>query len=116
MTPGGLIGLLVVRLGCAPGQATQAAPLPAAQQPSVAPAAAFTKNVSFAILEDYDKGQDLREVERDFELMKQLGVRTWRGSIGWDDYEPERDRYDFEWLHRFAELAARHGIELRPYI
>jgi hypothetical protein len=78
--------------------------------------ATFIKDVSFAILEDYDKDQDLREVERDFELMKQLGVRTWRGSIGWDDYEPERDRYDFEWLHRFAELAARHGIELRPYI
>ena len=106
-----LASLTVAALSCAPAPGPPAAD-PAAQVPS----AAFTKTVSFAILEDYDKGQDLREVERDFELMKQLGVRTWRGSFGWDDYEPERGRYDFEWLHQFADLAARHGIELRPYI
>ncbi len=106
-----LAGLTVAALSCAPAPGRPAADL-AAQVPS----AAFTKTVSFAILEDYDKGQDLREVERDFELMKRLGVRTWRGSFGWDDYEPERGRYDFAWLHRFADLAARHGIELRPYI
>lgn len=75
-----------------------------------------TKPFSFAVLEDYDKGQDLRDVAEDFALMKELGVTTWRGSFGWDDYEPERGRYDFEWLHRFAELAAREGITLRPYI
>jgi hypothetical protein len=48
--------------------------------------------------------------------MRALGVRTWRGSFGWDDYEPERGRLDLDWLHRFAELAARHGITLRPYL
>jgi len=74
------------------------------------------KRLSFAVLEDYDKGEDLREVARDFALMRELGVTTWRGSFGWDDYEPERGRYDFEWLHRFAELAEREGIALRPYI
>jgi hypothetical protein len=74
------------------------------------------KRVSFSILEDYDKGEDLAEVAKDFELMRRLGVRTWRGSFGWDDYEPERGRLDLDWLHRFAELAARHGITLRPYL
>jgi polysaccharide biosynthesis protein PslG len=111
MRRGGLIAALIAGLGCAPANSEH----PPAASRSAAPPA-FTKDVSFAILEDYDKGQDLREVERDFALMNALGVRTWRGSFGWDDYEPERDRYDFEWLHRFAELAARHRIELRPYI
>jgi hypothetical protein len=77
---------------------------------------AFAKPVSFSILEDYDKGEDLRDVARDFVLFRALGIRTWRGSFGWDDYEPERGRYDFGWLTQFAALAARDGIALRPYI
>ena len=75
-----------------------------------------SKPVSFAILEDYDKGDDLAEVEADIALYDQLEIRTWRGSFGWDDYEPARGRYDFEWLHRFADLAARRGLALRPYL
>jgi hypothetical protein len=74
------------------------------------------KRVSFSILEDYDKGTDLADVARDFALFKELGITTWRGSFGWDDYEPAPGKYDFEWLHTFAALAAEHGITLRPYI
>ena len=74
------------------------------------------KPVSFAILEDYDKGDPLAEVEADIALFKELEIATWRGSIGWDDFEPSRGDYDFEWLHAFAALAARHDIMLRPYI
>jgi hypothetical protein len=74
------------------------------------------KRVGFSILEDYDKGEDLEEVAKDFALFRELGVTTWRGSFGWDDYEPSRGQYDFEWLHRFADLASRHRITLRPYI
>lgn len=74
------------------------------------------KPVGFSILEDYDKGEDLTQVEADFRLFQELGVTTWRGSFGWDDYEPERGVLDFDWLHRFATLAADHGIGLRPYI
>lgn len=33
-----------------------------------------TKNISFAILEDYDKGDDLQEIAKDFQLMKELGI------------------------------------------
>lgn len=78
--------------------------------------APYRKPISFSILEDYDKGQNLRDIEADFLLFRELGVDTWRGSFGWDDYEPEPGSYDFRWLHRFASLAAQHGIELRPYI
>jgi hypothetical protein len=74
------------------------------------------KRVEFSILEDYDKGEDLAEIAKDFDLFRELGVTTWRGSFGWDDFEPSRGAYDFEWLHRFADLAATRGITLRPYI
>jgi hypothetical protein len=77
---------------------------------------AFTKHLEFAILEDWDKGTSLAEVERDFRLFRELGITTWRGSFGWDDYEPTRGRFDFAWLHRFAELARRDGLTLRPYL
>ena len=76
----------------------------------------FTKPVSFAILEDYDKGDDLGEIARDFALFKDLGVPVWRGSFGWDDYEPAPGRYDFEWLDRFVALADSMGVTLRPYL
>lgn len=75
-----------------------------------------TKNVSFAILEDYDKGQDLDDVAEDFKLMNQLGIDVLRCSFGWDDYEPARGQYDFAWLKQFVTLADRYGIKLRPYI
>jgi hypothetical protein len=76
----------------------------------------FTKPVSFAILEDYDKGHNLAEVARDFTLYRELGIPVWRGSFGWDDFEPEPGRYDFEWLEQFVDLADRMGISLRPYL
>jgi hypothetical protein len=76
----------------------------------------FTKPVSFAILEDYDKGDDLGRIARDFALFKELGVPVWRGSFGWDDYEPSPGRYDFGWLDRFVALADSMGITLRPYL
>ncbi len=85
--------------------------------PRVLPATAGPeKRLEFSILEDYDKDADLADVARDFDLFKELGITTWRGSFGWDDYEPTPGTYDFDWLHRFADLAASRGITLRPYI
>jgi hypothetical protein len=81
-----------------------------------ATSSAAQKRVEFSILEDYDKGENLAEVGRDFALFRELGVSTWRGSFGWDDYEPSPGRYEFDWLHQFADLAASHGITLRPYL
>src|SRR5688500_9240020 len=75
-----------------------------------------SKKVSFAILEDYDKDEDLNEVAKDFQLMRELEIDTLRCSFGWDDYEPVRGQYDFVWLKEFVKLAAQHGIKLRPYI
>jgi hypothetical protein len=74
------------------------------------------KPVSFAILEDYDKNQNLADIDKDFALYNELEIRTWRGSFGWDDYEPSEGKYDLAWLDRFAERAAARGIQLRPYL
>ena len=82
--------------------------------PSIEIASDTPRRVDFSILEDYDKGDDLGDVAKDFDLFRQLGVTTWRGSFGWDDYEPSRGHYDFDWLHRFADLAESRGITLRP--
>src|SRR5919107_242319 len=81
-----------------------------------AAASTFTKPISFAILEDYDKGESLTEVAKDFALFKELGVTVWRGSFGWDDYEPKSGQFDFAWLRQFAALADSAGISLRPYL
>ena len=80
------------------------------------PPVSVTKPVSFAVLEDYDKGQDLNDIARDFQLLNELEVDTLRCSFGWDDYEPVRGQYDFAWLEQFVALAAQYGIKLRPYI
>jgi hypothetical protein len=96
------LAMALAALGCSPAPQPDAAPL--------------QKRVTFSVLEDYDKGQDLAEVARDFDLFLDLGVTTWRGSFGWDDYEPAAGVYDFDWLHRFATLAAERGITLRPYL
>ena len=76
----------------------------------------YTRIISFSVLEDYDKGADLREVAKDFQLMKELGIGVLRCSLGWDDYEPAPGQYDFAWLKEFVQLAARYDIKLRPYI
>jgi len=89
---------------------------PASLVPPESRAGTVTKPVSFAILEDYDKGQDLREVARDFSRFRELGIVQWRGSFGWDDYEPSPGRYDFDWLEKFVALADSMGISLRPYL
>ena len=74
------------------------------------------KPVSFAVLEDYDKGDDLAAIARDFALLQELEIDTLRCSFGWDDYEPEPGVYDFVWLHQFVDLANQYGIRLRPYL
>ncbi len=83
---------------------------------SAASQANVTKPVSFAVLEDYDKGADLNQVALDFQLMNQLGIDQMRCSFGWDDYEPRPGQFDFAWLKQFVALANQYGIKLRPYL
>src|SRR5688500_18746146 len=102
-----VLGRLVVD-GCAPVRTPQIQP---ANDPSL-----VTKYVSFAVLEDYEKGDDLDEVALDFALMNELEIDTMRTSFGWDNFEPARGQYDFAWLEEFVSLAEQYNIKLRPYI
>lgn len=98
-----------------------AVPLAQEEQTRISPVAAtplptFGKKISFSVLQDYPKGENLDDVRKDFRLIKELGVTTWRGSFSWIDYEPRAGKFDFTWLRRFLDLAAREGITLRPYL
>src|SRR5687767_14014095 len=72
-----LLGTLVVG-GCVPAGTPENTP--------VADPSLVSKKVSFAVLEDYDKGDDLKDVALDFALMNELEIDTMRCSFGWDDY------------------------------
>jgi hypothetical protein len=102
-----LLGTLAMG-GCAPAIAPQSEP--AADLPPGA------KRVSFALLEDYEKGDNLGDIAKDFALMNELEIDTMRTSFGWDNFEPVRGQYDFAWLEEFVSLAEEYGIKLRPYI
>jgi polysaccharide biosynthesis protein PslG len=90
--------------------------IPAVTHPASSDGVSARKALSLAILEDYDKHHDLDSVAGDFSRFRELGITTWRGSFGWDDYEPEPGKYDFTWLVDFVELARDSGITLRPYV
>lgn len=101
-----LVLLVLLPLACT-------APSPPGSGPIQWPAG---KPVSFAVLEDYDKGDDLTAIARDFALLQELEIDTLRCSFGWDDYEPQPGVYDFAWLRQFVALADQYGIRLRPYL
>ena len=73
------------------------------------------KTLHFAILEDYEPG-DSAAVAADIPLFHELGITSWRGSIGWDDVQPARDEWRMAWVRRFAAQMQRGGIEIRPYL
>jgi hypothetical protein len=115
--------LLVVIVGsavCCTGERDRSSggqPLDRRTRPNAVDArSSQTRRIAFSILEDYDKGDDIADVRRDFALFRELGITTWRGSFGWDDFEPSRGVFDFAWLHRFANAAEQDGITLRPYV
>src|SRR4051794_31035000 len=100
-----LIASLLTVAACQTSPATTQNPTPA---PAVSQTTALPveggKPVSFAVLEDYDKGDDLNDIAKDFKLMQELDVDVMRCSFGWDDYEPSPGQYDFAWLEQFASL------------
>ena len=81
-----------------------------------------TFNIVFSTNEDYDTSaygtkSGLAEVEKDFQLVKELGLDKLRVSFSWSNYQPARDRFDnLEWLHQFVNLATEYEIELMPYL
>lgn len=76
----------------------------------------------FSTNEDYDTSeyataQGLKEVEKDFQLVKELGLDRLRVSFSWANYEPLKGRFaNLDWLHQFVDLADEYGITLIPYL
>ena len=51
--------------------------------------------VAMAMGEDYRRGDPFDRIDNDFQLITDLGLSEWRGSVSWIDQEPARGQYDF---------------------
>lgn len=78
--------------------------------------------VTFSTNEDYDTSlyasdEGLAEVEKDFQLVKELGLSHLRVSFSWSNYERLKGNFqNLEWLHQFVDLADKYAITLMPYL
>lgn len=75
------------------------------------------REVPIGLCEDHPPESTSEErMREDFRALARAGVRLLRVSFGWDDLEPERDRYDFSPVERTLRLAEEHGVRLIPYV
>ncbi|MFZ5891054.1 MAG: GH39 family glycosyl hydrolase [Myxococcota bacterium] len=97
---------------CLSGCETRAARAPGAD------AATSLRTVAIGLCEDYpEESRSLAEVRRDFAVLKAAGLDLLRVSIGWDEVEPQKDRYDFAFWDQFVDIAVKeHKIRLLPYV
>jgi len=101
-----LVALWLSLAGCGP-----------AQKPPAAASAPALRDVPIGLCEDHppESTSDAR-IREDLQALAQAGVRVLRVSFGWDDLEPERDRYDFSPVERVLPVAEELGIRLIPYV
>ena len=53
------------------------------------------------------------EWDRDFANMEKLGFEfVHMAEFAWENMEPEEGKFDFEWLDKAVELAARHHLKI----
>jgi hypothetical protein len=75
------------------------------------------REVPIGLCEDHPPESTSDErMREDFRSIAQAGVRVLRVSFGWDDLEPERDRYDFSPVDQVLRAAAEQGVRLIPYV
>lgn len=75
------------------------------------------RRVPVGLCEDYpEESRSLDEARRDLERVRAAGGGLLRVSIGWDEIEPERDRYELAFWDAFVELAREQGVQLLPYV
>jgi hypothetical protein len=103
MSVGRLVALLAVALG-------------AQSVLGARPEVRQSKPVALVVGEDYERGTSFDRLERDFQLLRELGISHWRGSFSWIDEEPARGKYEFAWLEQFLSRAERHHVTLHPYV
>jgi hypothetical protein len=75
------------------------------------------RRVPIGLCEDYpEENRTLAELRRDFDLMAASGIDVLRVSIGWDGVEPDKDRYELDFVDDLVELAQARGVRLAPYV
>lgn len=61
----------------------------------------------------YPEHWDESQWERDFRKMREMGFEfTHFAEFAWAQLEPEEGRYDFSWLDRAVELAAKYDLKV----
>ena len=61
----------------------------------------------------YPEHWDSTQWERDFKNMAKMGFEfTHFAEFAWAQLEPEEGRYDFKWLDRAVELAAKYNLKV----
>jgi hypothetical protein len=89
---------------------------PKASTPHAREGAAF-REVPIGLCEDHPpESTSETRMREDFQALQRAGVRVLRVSFGWDDLEPERDRYDFAPVEQVLRIAADSGVRLIPYV
>jgi polysaccharide biosynthesis protein PslG len=80
-------------------------------------ASGSARRVALGLCEDYpEEARRLAEVRRDLDVVTAAGLDVLRVSIGWDEVEPEPDRYELAFVDDLVEVAAARGVRLLPYV
>ncbi len=98
-----------------PGSSSSASPVPSAAQASAPPAQRFFPKADLMKIGVYYYPEQWPESqwERDFRKMAGLGFEfTHFGEFAWAFFEPSDGAFDFAWLDRAVDLAARAGLKV----
>ncbi|KHC91510.1 beta-galactosidase [Thermotoga sp. Mc24] len=61
----------------------------------------------------YPEHWGIEKVEEDFKRMKELGMEYVRiGEFAWSRIEPERGKFNWDWLDKTLELAEKMGLKI----
>lgn len=61
----------------------------------------------------YPEHWGVEKVEEDFRRMKELGIEYVRiGEFAWSRIEPERGKFNWDWLDKTLELAEKMGLKI----
>ena len=77
----------------------------------------ITREVNFSIRDDYNIGETFPgNIDMDAAAIQAMGLDEMIFSIGWDDYEPVDNSFQWTWLDSFIAELATYGIKSRPYV
>jgi len=69
------------------------------------------------LCEDYPtESRTPEKVQRDLEVLRQVGARILRVGISWLDTEPRPGKYDWRFWDLLVEKTRRAGVTLIPYV